>query len=613
MPTTREEPSTAEAAIVSALAAAQRGEWDEAFAALDRAVELDPTSLEVHLARGRLLRLHGDDQAVQIRAFRRASECEGPPLRRAEALREYGLALGPIGRHREASAAFDAALSLLPEGADEEAGRREDLLELISTAYERSGRLEEALEAHRGAAGRYRARGELGSYYGREAELLERLKNYAELFVTYARLVEIDPDRVLFAQPDVRPSPAVTKRLRDLLVGTNQRLRVRPHDQVALACKAGFFYRLGRFRNAESLLARAERGPQHFYVYHLQGKVRLRRGRGEEALKALRRAVPLAPDYFDLHKDLGLALELTGRNEEALEVYAKVETRWPGKQETLLRAAKLRVNLGLIEEAYETYRRLLAAASDDAELLEQLADLSIQLGRHAEGIRYLDHAIAHAEAGTFEHAELRLRRAEAHVLAGSPQKALAELDGVIERHRERGLTGVVRAAQMQKALVLHRHLDSPEEALQLGEALVEADGADVAALTLCGDALRAAKRFSESVTYYSRAADQRMAEALIDEGAQLLRDSEYQKAIGKLHEAFRKTKMSWEIYYCAAAAYARLGEANPAARYLEAAAGQQRGALALMEKDPDFDAVREQDPMTELIERLGGETQGGGA
>ncbi|HVY61415.1 MAG TPA: hypothetical protein VHF22_07165, partial [Planctomycetota bacterium] len=79
---------------------------------IERAIEAAPDAIDGYLAKGRKLRATGGDQGVVLRAFRRATECGGPPLLRAEALREYALALEPIGRHKEAAAALEDALAL---------------------------------------------------------------------------------------------------------------------------------------------------------------------------------------------------------------------------------------------------------------------------------------------------------------------------------------------------------------------------------------------------------------------------------------------------------------------------------------------------------------------
>ena len=55
-------------------------------------------------------------------------------------------------------------------------------------------------------------------------------------------------------------------------------------------------------------------------------------GRSDAALESLKRAIPLAPVYYDLMRDYARALELAGHGEEALEVYRRIETGWPGRR-----------------------------------------------------------------------------------------------------------------------------------------------------------------------------------------------------------------------------------------------------------------------------------------
>lgn len=616
--------------LAEALAHAQRGAWAAALEAVERAIAATPEAPEPYIAKGRILRASGGDHGVAIRAFRKATECGAPPGRRAEALREYALALEPIGRHREAAAALEEAIALcaqvtpaggIPVGAGARGPVRppvglEDIYDLASRAHEKAGDAERALERHRHAERYYREdRRDLASFYAREADLLERLGRTADLVRCYARLVEAFPDRVLFAQPDVqRPSTAQIERHKRLLHGINAYIAEHGDDIVAQGLKAGFFYRLGRYRQAEQLLVRAiARAPDHFYAYHLLGKLRLKQGRAQLALEALEKARPLAPDYYDLERDRALALELAGREAEALEQYRRIETRWPGgaipgsgmRRDLLLRAARLRERLGLLEEAYESYRQAaVIAMPPEREVLEKLAALALALGRPRDAVRHLDEAAVAAAPVTREGAaRFRLLRAAAREAAGDAAGALEEVEAVL-RDSADPKDGFAHEALARKAGLLARRLGRPEEAVACADALLAADPNDVEALLLKGDALKAAKRFAESVECYSRAADRKLAEALLDEGARLFEAARYDKALGKYNEAFRRNPQSWEVFYAAAAAYARLAQAAPAAKYLEAAAKVNRGALAFMEKDRDFDAIRGAREVQDLIGRL---------
>jgi tetratricopeptide (TPR) repeat protein len=619
--------------LADALALAQRAEWSQALAAVERAIEAAPETPEPYLAKGRILRAADGDQGVILRAFRKAVECGAPAQRRAESLREYALALEPIGRHREAAAALEEAIelvaSLTPPGGTPRAPRQpsperdatrralEDLYDLASRAHEKAGDFERALDRHRRAERFYREeRRDIAAFYAREADLLERLERYGDLVRCYARLVDADPDRALFAQPDVaRPTTAQIERHKRLIHGINAFLAEHPDDIVAQGFKAGFFFRLGRYRNAEHLLVRAiESAPHHFYAYHLLGKVRLKTGRAAAALEALEKARPLAPDYFDLARDRALALELCGKDAEALEAYRRIETRWPGggmpgifgRRELLLRAARLREKLGLVEEAYDSYRQASALVLPaDRDILRKLAGLALALGRPKDALRHLDEALDTAPALSREGAaELRLFRAEVREAAGDAAGALAELETVIAESKD-AKDGAYRAAVARKAALLIRPLGRADEALACAEQLLALDGEDEGALLLKGDALKAARRFAESVECYSRAADRKLAAALIDEGAKLFEAARFDKAISKYNEAFRRNPQSWEIFYYAAAAYARLAQAAPAAKYLECAAKVNRGALALMEKDRDFEAIRGTREVQDLLARCG--------
>ncbi|RME76698.1 MAG: hypothetical protein D6776_00845, partial [Planctomycetota bacterium] len=137
--------------LARAVAAAGRGAWDEALQLVDRAIEEAPGRAEPLLTRARLLRASGRDPASALRALRRAIRCVQEPSRRAEVLAEYARALEPIGRYREAAAAFEEAIAHLASQPDGGGTRRLELLDLAARAHERAGHLEQALERHRAA------------------------------------------------------------------------------------------------------------------------------------------------------------------------------------------------------------------------------------------------------------------------------------------------------------------------------------------------------------------------------------------------------------------------------------------------------------------------------
>jgi len=596
---------TTEAAFSSAdaVALAKSGEVRAALDACERAIEGAPDSAEGYLAKGRILRASGGDAGVALRALRRATECGATPNGRADALREYALALETIGRHRESAAALEEALALLP--ADAPASLRAGLADLSSLAHERAGDDARALERLREAAapGVALSTERSADLLSREAGLLERLGRMGELFGCYARIVEVAPDCVLFAQPDeARPTAALFERLRRLLVAINAHLVENPGDGVARIVKAGFFFRLGRYRQAEQILAGVlGTGPGHFYAHHLIAKVRLKTGKPGQALDALEKARPLAPEYLDLERDRALALEACERSAEALDAYRRIEARWPGRRDILLRAGRLREELGLHEEAYEALARAAALSpAPEREAQERLAALAAKVGRAKEAAEHFGQALALLQPGGGAVRGLTLDRAAARAAAGDLEGALADATAVLAPEGA-PRDGLHREALARRTALLVR-LDRGDDALLASEELLTLEGeGDERALLLRGDALRAAHRFQESVKVYSMAADRKLAETLLESGAKLAREADFSKALGRFNESFRRNPQSWEVFYFAAAAYARLGQAAPAAKYLAAAARVNRGAVALMEQDRDFDAVRASPDVAALL------------
>ena len=71
------------------------------------------------------------------------------------------------------------------------------------------------------------------------------------------------------------------------------------------------------------------------------GNCLLRQRRPEEAIVKYERALEARPDFADAHFNLGLALELTGRREEAKQHYAEAARLDPSNDEARRRMGAL--------------------------------------------------------------------------------------------------------------------------------------------------------------------------------------------------------------------------------------------------------------------------------
>lgn len=595
------------AQVEQAREAARSGNWVAALELIGQAVDASPTCPHTQLAKGRILRAKGGDNAASLLAFRKASDYADETALRVEALREYALGLATIGRNKEAACALEEAITLVQEDTGVADTLLPELYFRASRNHQSSGNLERALACHKLSFPYYRdRRGDLASYYAREIGLLEQLGDVPALLRSYARLVELNPDRVLFSHPPQRQTPTNATRLRNLLLGINAHLNKHPQDTAARVFKAGLFYRLGRYRHAEHLIRKALTGANpHFYGFHLLGKIQLKLGKRKAAITALERAHSLGGEYLDLGRDRALAHELTDQLENANAIYRRMEARWPLEADTLARAAAVRERLGLLADAYATYRRVcVQSVVPERRLLLILASLAQRMGRHGDALGHINellHALGRKDVEEMVWAQLQ--KAKLLASAGDIEAATTEAEQVLAESATADLPhGLRRVVRLQTASLFCEPLGKPERAIVIADELLALDNEDCDALIVRGDALLTEKQFEASVDAYGQAADKRLAQALLDEGHRLFESAQFEQAITKWNEAFLKNPEAWEVYYCAAAGYAGLGQAQQAARYITAAAKHNRGALRLMRQDPDFAAVAQADEFSSLLE-----------
>jgi tetratricopeptide (TPR) repeat protein len=189
----------------------------------------------------------------------------------------------------------------------------------------------------------------------------------------------------------------------------------------------------GRLEESEKYLREAvQRDPEKAAVRHRLGRLLLFRGKTEEAVTELARAAQKAPDSAEIQLDYGRALEATQRMADAEAAYRKALALEPRLSVTHYTLGTLLARTGRREEArehialYQDYfqkeqqRRFEAGSRqaelnlgwtkldagrldealaqfarhpDDPEGLRGAAEVLSKLGRHAEAVGKLEHAV----------------------------------------------------------------------------------------------------------------------------------------------------------------------------------------------------------------------------
>jgi len=225
-----------------------------------------------------------------------------------------------------------------------------------------------------------------------------------------------------------------------------------PESWTAHNNLAAFLLRGGAAR-AEEALEHAREAARlkldHAPAYYNIGRALLLLGRPEDAEAALRRAVAIWPKYADARLALAGALTQQGKLADAAEEYAKLleaEPDFPAAPAVHNNLARILASEGKSSEAIAHYRAALAGRPDSPRILDNLAWVlacdedarfrdgaeAVALAERAHGlsgdsdVKSLDVlAAAYAETGRFDDA-VRCARKASELAASSGQAAKAE-------------------------------------------------------------------------------------------------------------------------------------------------------------------------------------------
>jgi tetratricopeptide (TPR) repeat protein len=217
-------------------------------------------------------------------------------------------------------------------------------------------------------------------------------------------------------------------------------------------------------------------------------------GAPEEAIEACERAIALRPDYPQAHGNLANALMDVGRIPQAIAACQRVAALRPDWPQAWGNLAKALKQAGRLDEAIDAYRRALALKAD-------WSDVHNALGIALRETRRFDEAMAAHEAAI----TLRPDYAEAWNNLGNARfdsRLLAEAVAAYQRAIE--LRPGYASAWNNLGTVL-RTLGRIDSALDAYERSLNLQGDQAIVFNNLGVALADAARFEEAITAYERA------------------------------------------------------------------------------------------------------------
>jgi tetratricopeptide (TPR) repeat protein len=268
--------------------------------------------------------------------------------------------------------------------------------------------------------------------------------------------------------------------------------------------------------------------PGHAQTLHLLGLIEHQRGRPEEAIEHIRRAIMLDGRDPAFHHNLGNILRALDRFAEAISCYERALALAPASVDTLYNLGNICQDLGQSERAIAYFERALRLRPDAIELHNNLGSVLQDVGRLDEAIACYRSALTLRpdaldtldNLGSALRARGQLDEAQAcyeRALALRPNRIESQIGlGVVLRDRGRLEEAVARYEQLLALAPGH-----PEARNNLGDALVDLGRTDEAiehyqqVLALqpdraeihynLGSARQRQGRYTEALTCYGRA------------------------------------------------------------------------------------------------------------
>ncbi|MET9897909.1 tetratricopeptide repeat protein [Streptomyces sp. NPDC006446] len=372
-------PGRALAHGVRARALRNGGEYQRALAEYDRAVEIDPDEARVHYGRGFTHQLLGDFTAA-LAAFDRADELRpdtGWII--AERAETHRLA----GRFEEAVADFDRAVALDPTDADSLASRAVcrhalDQFEAAGADFDRALGIDEH---------------HLWTLV-RRARLRRDTDEWDKAFADLDRAARLEPDSAWVAS-ERGDAYRLAGRFEEAVAELGRAIGLKADYASALAGRGVSHHELGDSARALADLDRAVAlEPDYSWALVMRARVRWRLEDLSGANEDLRRALAASPEADWIEVELGNALRIEERHQEAITVFRRVLERDPGNVSALGCLGAAYRDLKDYAAALTCLDRALAAESDYAYAYDQRAHVFLATGRTERALADWERLIA---------------------------------------------------------------------------------------------------------------------------------------------------------------------------------------------------------------------------
>jgi len=414
--TVRLDPTNQEAKLQFAQLSIVAGEFEEALARSEEVIADDPANVTAYLIRGQALEaLKRLDEALA--SLEKAVEVEPDNRNALLILGNYYRRQGDreaaepyFVRGPEVEAVFNAYLALAGFYAEEPDRSRDDEAQLN---YRKAIELAEGEQIAQGYAvlgGFYYSRDRMDDAVATLEEGISKAEDPLNLIYLLARMYRAKgedekadalAERATLEKPDdPRPHLVLSAHrgrqgdFEGALASAERAVELAPDDDSALLRKAEVMIELGfREGNTERIeggraivegVIQAE--PSNPGALFVMAKLHMAEGRADEAIKALRAAIDLKPNWAEAHFLLGTSLASIGERTAARTELARALEIDPSIIEARRVLADVHADLGEHEYAVEEGRRYLRSKPESVSARVRVAQSLVLLGQFDEAL-----------------------------------------------------------------------------------------------------------------------------------------------------------------------------------------------------------------------------------
>ncbi|MCS7273624.1 MAG: tetratricopeptide repeat protein [Fimbriimonadales bacterium] len=215
-----------------------------------------------------------------------------------------------------------------------------------------------------------------------KARYAERRQQFQQALELYQQVLAQDPSN----EPALLGAAAMYRELNqpDKAIEVYRRLTLgKTINQLAFSALLDLYRRLNRTDELIGYLKEMVQCHGDSFLPFLASQL-IQAGRGEEAVATLKEAVRREPKNAENYRLLGVVYETLQRHADALTAYQQAHTLDPKHTWTLYHIAKIQIQQGRKDAAWQTLVRALRIDPDDISLYPPLEQLAKELGREVE-------------------------------------------------------------------------------------------------------------------------------------------------------------------------------------------------------------------------------------